>query len=102
MKLIWENLYFDRIKFFQRILQPFALKSLILSFGEDSEATTFEQYWYAAAVSLSTLGTTLVWHPVLFQFFRVGMKCRIACSALIYRKVGKISNETTRNNLVSY
>ncbi|CAL8104325.1 unnamed protein product [Orchesella dallaii] len=74
-----------------RILQPLVLRELLLSFKEDSGATSSDQYILAGAVSLVTFTITVISHPVRYYTFVISMRCRIACSSLIYRKQLRLS-----------
>lgn len=47
----------------------------------------YEAYGYAAGVSLSTLGLTLLHHLYIFHVQRAGMRFRIAMCHMIYKKV---------------
>ncbi len=72
----------------QSVAQPLVLRELLLSFGSGSNASDKTKYLLAAAVSAVTFGITLSFHPVCQFAFMLSMRCRIACSSLIYRKVG--------------
>ncbi|CAL8104322.1 unnamed protein product [Orchesella dallaii] len=74
-----------------RVLQPLALRELLLSFKEDSGVSPEQQYVLAAAVSLATFGITISFHPVCYYSFVLSMRCRIACSSLLYRKELRLS-----------
>lgn len=47
----------------------------------------YEAYGYAAGVSLSTLGLTMLHHLYFFHVQRAGMRFRIAMCHMIYKKV---------------
>lgn len=69
-----------------RVAQPIFLKLFIRSFN-DAEATTGYQCLFAAGVCITTLLHILFNHPTAFQMCISGMKCRVAVSSLIFRKV---------------
>lgn len=48
---------------------------------------TFYQNLYGGALLLITAVITFLFHHSNLQLARVGMKARIACSSLLYRKV---------------
>ncbi|CAL8104328.1 unnamed protein product [Orchesella dallaii] len=74
-----------------RVLQPLVLRELLLSFNEDSGVSILNQYLLAAAVSLVTFAITVSFHPVGYYAFVISMRCRIACSSLLYRKELRLS-----------
>ncbi|ODN00558.1 Multidrug resistance-associated protein 4 [Orchesella cincta] len=74
-----------------RVAQPLVLRELLLSFNEDSGVSTRDQYLLAGAVSLATFGVTTTLHPVINYSFVIAMRCRIACSSLLYRKELRLS-----------
>ncbi|XP_022093416.1 multidrug resistance-associated protein 4-like isoform X2 [Acanthaster planci] len=87
-----------------KMAQPLMLARLVLYFSTDLVSTT-EAYLQAAGLSLSSLGLVVAHHWCFFGFGRMGMRLRIACSALIFRKALKLSNlalrETTIGQLVN-
>jgi hypothetical protein len=78
-----------------RVAQALFLKWLIESFSvekAEEEDHKLKQYMWAAGVCLTTLFHTLLLHPTMFGQQHIGMKCRVAASSLIYRKVSKIGD----------
>lgn len=71
------------------MLQPFALLAFIKYF-HPSRPQSIEYGWLLAAgvVVLATVNV-LIMHFANFEMQRIGMRCRIACCSLIYRKVSK-------------
>jgi ATP-binding cassette subfamily C (CFTR/MRP) protein 4 len=65
------------------------LKFLISSIANNEES--WKKYSYAAGVTLTTLGHSLLLHPTMFANQHVGMKCRVGACSLIYRKVLQLS-----------
>lgn len=70
-----------------RLAQPYCLKLFILSFNEDSGTSKGMQCLIALGVCITSLLHILLNHPTAFQMCISGMKCRVAVSSLIYRKV---------------
>ncbi|XP_055848005.1 probable multidrug resistance-associated protein lethal(2)03659 [Episyrphus balteatus] len=68
-------------------LQPLFLGGLISHFSETKPDVSEKQaYFYATGIVLCSLTTTLAFHPFMFYIFEVGVKIRLACSGLVYRK----------------
>ena len=70
-----------------RVLQPFTLGLLIQYFGHDSGMTKNQAYAYASGLVLLTFFHSLLKHHIDLSTLEIGMRLRIACSSLIYRKV---------------
>ncbi|KAH0554301.1 probable multidrug resistance-associated protein lethal(2)03659 [Cotesia glomerata] len=87
-----------------RILQPLALAQL-LRFFTTSDISKTEAYLYASGVIFCSAANVFVLHPSLLAIFHMGMKLRVACCSLIYRKSLKISRtavgETTIGQAVN-
>ncbi|XP_035890492.1 uncharacterized protein LOC118502378 [Anopheles stephensi] len=86
-----------------RIGQPFLLGQLILYF--DSQRTTTKAndasdislgaaYGYAVGIVMTVLAPLAIFHCYQLYLLQVGMKIRIGCCALIYRKILSLSNTT--------
>lgn len=74
-----------------RLVQVFVLGELISYFiGEYSDPTL--AYVYAAAVTACYLTVTLLAHPTFHINYMLGMKMRVACTSLMYRKVGVVTH----------
>ncbi|XP_055536676.1 ATP-binding cassette subfamily C member 4-like isoform X2 [Wyeomyia smithii] len=86
-----------------RIIQPFLLGELILYFdqlvGSSSDRKPTAAYLYAAGIVLSVLLPSSIFH--LYQLFllQIGMKIRIGCCALIYRKVLEMTSSQSTDGL---
>jgi ATP-binding cassette subfamily C (CFTR/MRP) protein 4 len=75
-----------------RISQPLFLGWLVRYFSGsnselDSHITIEEAYIYAAGIILCSALNIFVIHPYMMAIFHMGMKIRVACCSLIYRKV---------------
>ena len=74
------------------MLQPIALGKLIDYFAPNNKTITeSEVYLYALGVVLCSLTTILFVHPYMMAVLHIGMKLRVACCSLIYRKSLKLS-----------
>jgi ABC transporter transmembrane region. len=78
------HLYCDRLS------QPLFLGGLVRYFSEsnsDNSITVEEAYIYAAGVVLCSGLNVFAVHPYMMGIIHIGMKIRVACCSLIYRKV---------------
>ncbi|KAL7300052.1 hypothetical protein TKK_0007062 [Trichogramma kaykai] len=74
-----------------KCLQPLVLARLIWYFQPQSQATSDEAYlWATGLVAVTLLQTVIVRQAHLGQQ-EIGMRVKIACSSLIYRKVVRLS-----------
>lgn len=74
------------------MIQPFVISKMLTLYDEN--ITSENQgtiYLYATLLVLSSLLSILSYHYFVFQIAQIGMKMRIACSSLIYRKSLKLS-----------
>lgn len=98
---IYANCYF-----FFRIIQPLALGQLIAYYIPNQTAISEQAaYLYAGGVILCSLANVFVNHPFMMGMLHLGMKMRVACCSLIYRKALKLSKtalrETTAGQVVN-
>lgn len=75
-----------------RVSQPLLLGRLVRYFSLsksqlDSDITLEEAYIYAAGVVLCSALNIFVIHPYMMAIIHMGMKIRVTCCSLIYRKV---------------
>ncbi|XP_053674245.1 uncharacterized protein LOC128724542 [Anopheles nili] len=85
-----------------RIGQPFLLGQLILyfdqqnssDFADDAAITLGAAYGYAVGIVMTVLGPMAIFHWYQLYLLQVGMKIRIGCCSLIYRKVLELSSDT--------
>lgn len=77
-----------------RITQPLVLGKLLQYFREDTTISREEALWYAGAlVALSALTAFLMNHYGM-ESSHYGIRVRVACCTLIYRKVCKYTHIT--------
>ncbi|XP_034950064.1 probable multidrug resistance-associated protein lethal(2)03659 [Chelonus insularis] len=88
-----------------RILQPIALGQLLKYYSKESTMTLTEAYLYAGGVIMCSAVNVFVIHPYMMAILHMGMKLRVACCSLIYRKALKLSKtalgETTVGQAVN-
>ncbi|XP_055852068.1 probable multidrug resistance-associated protein lethal(2)03659 [Episyrphus balteatus] len=78
-------------------LQPLFLADLISYFSKsNSDVSKEEAYLYATGFVLCHFFNTILSHPFLFYIFEVGLRIRLACSGLVYRKC--LRSSVTANN----
>ncbi|XP_015109425.1 probable multidrug resistance-associated protein lethal(2)03659 isoform X2 [Diachasma alloeum] len=86
------------------VLQPLALGRLLRYYSTDTVTKT-EAYLYAGGVILCSAVNIFVVHPYMMAILHMGMKMRVACCSLIYRKALKLSRtalgETTVGQAVN-
>ncbi|CAH0557608.1 unnamed protein product [Brassicogethes aeneus] len=89
-----------------KIVQPIFLGQLLSFYVPGQSAITQEEaYYYATGVVLCSLINILTSHPYMMGVLHMGMKVRVACCSLIYRKALKLSKtalgETTAGQVVN-
>ncbi|CAH0698992.1 unnamed protein product [Spodoptera exigua] len=88
-----------------RIAQPVFLGKLVEFYSPGSSMKQEEAYMYAAAVVACSALNVFVVHPYMMAILHMGMKFRVACCSLIYRKSLRLSKtalgETTVGQVVN-
>ncbi|XP_077294803.1 putative multidrug resistance-associated protein lethal(2)03659 [Arctopsyche grandis] len=89
-----------------RVIQPIFLGRLIAYYMPNQTTITKDQaYIYAGAVVLCSALNVFITHPYMMGILHMGMKFRVACCSLIYRKSLKLSKtalgETTVGQVVN-
>ncbi|KAG5877236.1 hypothetical protein JTB14_025356 [Gonioctena quinquepunctata] len=89
-----------------RIIQPLVLAKLVRFYAPgQTEISQEGAYYYALGVVLCSLVYVVVSHPYAQGIFHLGMKLRVACCSLIYRKSLKLSKtslgQTTAGQIVN-
>ncbi|XP_034175482.2 putative multidrug resistance-associated protein lethal(2)03659 isoform X2 [Osmia lignaria lignaria] len=86
------------------VMQPIFLSRLLQYFSNNSE-TKDNAYLYAGGVILCSGALIFVMHPYMMGVLHTGMKMRVACCTLIYRKALRLSRtalgETTVGQAVN-
>lgn len=78
----------NNLIYFPRIAQPVFLGKLVEYYSPDHHnIKQNEAYMYAGAVVLCSALNVFVVHPYMMAILHMGMKFRVACCSLIYRKV---------------
>ncbi|KAL1513345.1 hypothetical protein ABEB36_002766 [Hypothenemus hampei] len=91
----WEFMFYGLVLFISeaiRMAQPIFLGQLLSFYTPNKTDISLEQaYYYAAGVVLCSLSNVLISHPYMMGVLHLGMKMRVACCSLIYRKSLKLS-----------
>ncbi|RZB38697.1 ABC tran domain containing protein, partial [Asbolus verrucosus] len=76
-------------------LHPFFLKKLLDYYTPNQvEINKRQAYLYATGILLVALSKSLIMHPCRLHFSVFGMKVRIACSSLIYRRLLRLKHNS--------
>nr|ASS36021.1 ABCC4 [Samia ricini] len=88
-----------------RIAQPVFLGKLVEYYSTGHDMSREEAYLYAGGVVLCSALNVFVVHPYMMAILHMGMKFRVACCSLIYRKSLRLSKtalgETTVGQVVN-
>lgn len=84
-----------------RIFQPLCLGGLVSYFAQGQTTISKEEaYCYAAGIVLCSLLPVIIFHHYILYIFQIGMKVRVACCSLLYKKV-KVAFENYGRNMMS-
>lgn len=71
-----------------RCIQPLFLGAMISYFvGEKDNVSKSEAYYYAAGIAVCSLIPVITFHPFILYIIETGMKIKLGCQALVYKKV---------------
>lgn len=106
MYLFFPQHFNKHLFYISRVVQPIILGQLISFYRPgQTEISQEEAYYYAAGVVLCSLINILFAHPYMLGVLHLGMKIRVGCCSLIYRKALKLSKtalgETTAGQVVN-
>ncbi|KAI4485478.1 hypothetical protein M0804_006983 [Polistes exclamans] len=79
------------MEFVSRIIQPLILRNLLHLLSTKKEVNP-GMYYYAAAFILFPFMDCFIVHLTLQELMHIGMRIKVACCSLIYRKILKLSN----------
>ncbi|XP_078042801.1 putative multidrug resistance-associated protein lethal(2)03659 [Augochlora pura] len=105
--VIYTALWMFLQDFVLRIIQPFLLVRLLRYFSDSKKTWTTDMYYYTAAFCLFPIVDGVISHWAFQTLIHVGMKVRIACCTLIYRKILRLSysvldNDTSTGQMVNF
>ncbi|CAG9825399.1 unnamed protein product [Phaedon cochleariae] len=100
-EIFWHAGWTFILEFFLKMSQPILLGQLIRFYEPNQTTITLQQaYIYAAGIVLVSLMYVLVSHSFYLSLQHLGMKLRIACCSLIYRKTLKLSKRALVNTTI--
>lgn len=82
------NSFFIIFEELTKIIQPLFISMVLVYFHGGIERR--EAIMYGCIISVCALIGGVLHHPYYFNSWRIGMKIRVACSGLMYRKVSQI------------
>ncbi|XP_072760244.1 probable multidrug resistance-associated protein lethal(2)03659 isoform X3 [Anoplolepis gracilipes] len=85
------------MELFSRIYQPLLLAALLRYFASDRREWSNEVYYNAVGIILLSILDTLITHYTVHYTMHIGLKIKIACTALLYQKILKLSNSVLDN-----
>ncbi|RLU27650.1 hypothetical protein DMN91_001454 [Ooceraea biroi] len=85
------------MELFSRMYQPLLLANLLRYFASNREEWDNKVYYCAAGIILLSFIDTFITHYTIHYTMHIGLKIRIACNALIYQKILKLSNSVLSN-----
>lgn len=103
-KTLIYGLFMAIMEILLRVAQPLLVGRMLLYFNS-MEVDKFMAYWYAVGIILCSALNVFVVHPYMMGILHIGMKVRVACCSLIYRKMLKMTRtalgETTIGQAVN-
>lgn len=89
-----------------RVIQPQCLGGLVTYFtaSESELISRNDAYLYAAGIVLCSLISITVFHPFILYAFQLGMRIRLTCCSLIYKKVRNyyLYTRTGKKNIILF
>lgn len=84
-----------------RLLQPICLGRLITYFDPKQTSVSKDQaFVYAFVITFSNFFYSLLWHLIMLRNMQLGMRVKVACCSLIYRKALKLSQGALANSTI--
>ncbi|GJQ70582.1 hypothetical protein Trydic_g22981 [Trypoxylus dichotomus] len=74
-----------------KTIHPLALAELINYFNRTNDYTLLHGWLFAVAVVIICFVNCVIMHHVTLGCFKIGMRCRIACCSLLYRKLLRLN-----------
>ncbi|ETN58308.1 multidrug resistance protein 2 [Anopheles darlingi] len=83
-----------------RILQPQCLGGLVSYFAPDQHTIgKQEAYGYAIGIILCSFVPVAIFHHFILYIFQIGMKIRVACCSLLYKKALRITKAAATDGM---
>ncbi|EFN85517.1 Probable multidrug resistance-associated protein lethal(2)03659 [Harpegnathos saltator] len=95
------------MELFSRIYQPLLLATLLRYFEKSKEEWSDEVYYCAAGIIVLSIVDAFITHYSIHYTMHIGLKIKIACTALVYQKILRLSssvldNETSVGQMVNF
>ncbi|KAG5669864.1 hypothetical protein PVAND_000155 [Polypedilum vanderplanki] len=101
LRVAFCGLTFSIVDTIFRLLQPQFLGAFISFFVPNQTSVSTSQAIYFAAGTIScSLIPVLVFHPFFLYTLNIGQRIRIACCSLLYKKVLKLSKNSTQFHII--
>ncbi|XP_037030669.1 multidrug resistance-associated protein 4-like [Bradysia coprophila] len=100
-KIIGIGMFFSFVDSLSRVIQPQCLGGLVTYFtpSETELISRNDAYLYAAGIVLCSLISITVFHPFILYAFQLGMRIRLTCCSLIYKKALKLTKSVSIDGL---
>ncbi|KAK3729239.1 hypothetical protein RRG08_008566 [Elysia crispata] len=83
-----------------KVVQPLLLGGLIRYFTPNTTTSRTEAWMYAMGVAFCAIVLAISHHPYFFAVQRIGMRMRIACCSLMYKKCLRLSTKALNESSV--
>ncbi|XP_055678761.1 probable multidrug resistance-associated protein lethal(2)03659 isoform X2 [Lutzomyia longipalpis] len=99
-KIFGFGIIYTSLDTLMRVFQPLCLGGLVMYFAPgQKEITRNDAFHYAAGIIICSLVPVLTFHPFILYIFQIGMKIRLACCALIYKKSLQLTKSVMEDGL---
>ncbi|XP_059612038.1 ATP-binding cassette sub-family C member 4-like isoform X2 [Phlebotomus argentipes] len=99
-KIFGFGIIYTSLDTLMRVFQPLCLGGLVRYFAPgQTEITRNEAFHYAAGIVICSLVPVITFHPFILYIFQIGMKIRLACCALIYKKSLQLTKSVMEDGL---
>ncbi|KAJ6637207.1 putative multidrug resistance-associated protein lethal [Pseudolycoriella hygida] len=100
-KILGIGMFFTFVDSLSRVIQPQCLGGLVTYFtpSESELISRNDAYLYAAGIVLCSLISITVFHPFILYAFQLGMRIRLTCCSLIYKKALKLTKSVSIDGL---
>ncbi|XP_053685764.1 probable multidrug resistance-associated protein lethal(2)03659 [Sabethes cyaneus] len=98
--MVSRGLLYTTVDSFSRIFQPLCLGGLVSYFAPGQTAISrTEAYYYATGIVLCSLVPVVIFHHFILYIYQIGMKIRLACCSLLYKKALRITKAAGTDGL---
>ncbi|XP_014488634.1 PREDICTED: probable multidrug resistance-associated protein lethal(2)03659 isoform X2 [Dinoponera quadriceps] len=85
------------MELFSRMCQPLLLATLLRYFEKNKEEWNDEVYYCGAGIIVLSIVDAFITHYTVHCSLHIGLKVKIACTSLVYRKILRLSNSVLDN-----